>query len=133
MMVSTEVRLIIFFAAEVASRRSSVQSAKTRPGAFCGLDHQLLTTKFRLKLKKIGKTTRPFRYDLYQIPYVSTVEVTNKFKGLDVIDRVPEVPDQNCPQKEETQKGKMLSEEALQTTEDRREEKGKGERKDISI
>ena len=61
------------------------------------------------------------------------MEVTNKFKGLDVIDRVPEVPDQNCPQKEETQKGKMLSEEALQTTEDRREEKGKGERKDISI
>ena len=61
------------------------------------------------------------------------MEVTNKFKGLDVIDRVPEVPDQNHLQEEEMQKGKMLSEEALQITEDRREVKGKGERKDISI
>ena len=70
--------------------RSSIQSAKTRPGVDCGLDHELLIAKFRLKLKKVGKTTRPFRYDLNQIPYNYTVEVTNRFKGLDLIDRVPE-------------------------------------------
>ena len=66
------------------------QSAKTRPGADCGSDHELLIAKFRLKLKKVGKTTRPFRYDLNQILYDYTVEVTNRFKGLDLIDRVPE-------------------------------------------
>ena len=70
--------------------RSSIQSAKTRPGADCGSDHELLITKFRLKLKKVGKPTRPFRYDLNQIPYDYTVEVTNRFKGLDLIDRVPD-------------------------------------------
>ena len=70
--------------------RSSIQSAKTRPGADCGSDHELLITKFRLKLKKVGTTTRPFRYDLNQIPYDYTVEVRNRFKGLDLIDRVPE-------------------------------------------
>ena len=64
--------------------------AKTRPGADCGSDHELLIAKFRFQLKKVGKTTRPFRYDLNQIPYDYTVEVTNKFKGLDLIDRVPE-------------------------------------------
>ena len=63
---------------------------KTRPGADCGSDHELLIAKFRLKLKKIGKTTRPFRYDLNQIPYDYTVEVRNRFKGLDLIDRVPD-------------------------------------------
>ena len=63
---------------------------KRRPGADCGSDHELLIAKFRLKLKKVGKTTRPFRYDLNQIPYDFTVEVTNRFKGLDLIDRVPE-------------------------------------------
>ena len=63
---------------------------KTRPGADCGSDHDLLITKFRLKLKKIGKTTRPFRYDLNQIPYDSKVEVRNRFKVLDLIDRVPD-------------------------------------------
>ena len=67
-----------------------MQSAKTRPGADCGSDHELLIVKFRLKLKKVRKTTRPFRYDLNQIPYDYTVEVTNRFKGLDLIDRVPE-------------------------------------------
>ena len=61
---------------------------KTRPGADCGSDRELLIAKFRLKLKKVGKTTRPFRYDLIQIPY--TVEVRNRFKGLDLIDRVPD-------------------------------------------
>ena len=63
---------------------------KTRPGADCGSDHELLIAKFRLKLKKVGKTTRPFRYDLNQIPYEYTVEVRNRFKGLDLIDRVPD-------------------------------------------
>jgi len=61
-----------------------------RLGADCGSDHELLIAKFRLKLKKVGKTTRPFRYDLNQILYNYTVEVTNRFKGLDLIDRVPE-------------------------------------------
>ena len=68
--------------------RSSIQSAKTRPGADCGSDHELLISKFRLKLKKVGKTTKSVRYDLNQIPYDYTMEVTNRFKGLDVI--VPE-------------------------------------------
>ena len=68
----------------------SIQSAKTRPGADCGSDHELLIAKFRLKLKKVGKTTRPFKYDLNQIPYNYTVEVRNRFKGLDLIDRAPE-------------------------------------------
>ena len=66
--------------------RSSIQSAKTRLGADCGSDHELLIAKFRLKLKKVGITTRPFRYDLNQIPYDYTVEVRNRFKGLDLID-----------------------------------------------
>ena len=71
--------------------RSSIQSAKkTRPEADCGSDHELLIAKFRLKLKKVGKTTRPFRYHLNKIPYYCTVEVTKRFKGLDLIDRVPE-------------------------------------------
>ena len=67
-----------------------MQSAKTRPGADCGSDHELLIAKLRLKLKKVGETTRPFRYDLNQIPYDYTVKVTNRFKGLDLIDRVLE-------------------------------------------
>ena len=67
-----------------------MQSAKTRPGADHGSDHQILIVDFRLKLKKVGKTTRPFRYDLNQIPYNHTVTVTNRFKGLGLIDRVPE-------------------------------------------
>ena len=66
--------------------RNSIQSAKTRPGADCGSDHELLITKFRLKLKKVGKTTRPFRYDLNQIPYDYTVDMRNRFKGLDLIE-----------------------------------------------
>jgi len=66
--------------------RSSIQSVKTRPGADCGSDHKLLIAKFRLKLNKVGKTTRPFRYDLNQIPYNDTLEVTNRFKRLDLIE-----------------------------------------------
>ena len=71
--------------------RCSIQSAQTRPVADCGSDHELLIAKFRLRLKKVGKSTRPFRYDLNQIPYDYTVEVRNRFNGLDLIDnRVPE-------------------------------------------
>ena len=70
--------------------RSSIQSAKTRPGADCDSDHECLIAKFRLKLNKVGKTTRPFKYDLNQIPYDYTVEVRNRFNGLDLIDRVPD-------------------------------------------
>ena len=95
--------------------RSSTQLAKTRLEADCGSDHEFLIAKFRLKLKKIGKITRPFRYDLNQIPYNHTVTVTNRFKGLGLIDRVPEdlwtevrgiVQDHS--QEKEMQKGKMV-------------------------
>ena len=78
-MVNTKIRLIILFAAK--DGRSSIQSAKTRPGADCGSDHELLIAKFKLKLKKVGKTTRPCRHGLNQIPYNYTVEVRNRFKG----------------------------------------------------
>ena len=117
--------------------RSSIQSAKTRQGADCGSDHELLIAKFRLKLKKVGKTTRPFRYDLNQIPYNYTVEVRNRFKGLDLIDRVPdelwmEVRDivqetgtRPSPRKRNAKKAKWLSEEALQIAVKRREAKSK--------
>ena len=70
--------------------RSSIQSAKTRLGADCSSDHELLIAKFIFKLNKVGKTTGPFRYDLNQISYDYTVEVRNRFKGLDLIDRVPD-------------------------------------------
>ena len=87
-MANTKIRLIIFFAAKDLEAVYSQQ--KTRPGADCGSDHELLIVKFRLKLKKVGKTNRPFWYDLNQIPYDYTVEVTNRFKGLNLIDRVPD-------------------------------------------
>ena len=114
--------------------------AKTRPGADCGSDHELLIAKFRLKLKKVGKTTRPFRYDLNQIPYDYTVEVRNRFKGLDLIDRVPdelwnEVRDivqetgiKTIPMEKKCKKAKWLSGEALQIAVKRREAKSKGEK-----
>ena len=70
--------------------RSSIQLAKTRPGADCGSDYELFIANFRLKLKKVLKTPRPFRYDLNQISYDYTVEVRNRFKGLDLVDRVPD-------------------------------------------
>ena len=70
--------------------RNSIQSTKTRPVADCGSDYELLIAKFGLKLKKVGKITRAFRYDLNQIPYDYTVDVRNRFKGLDLIDRVPD-------------------------------------------
>ena len=98
--------------------RSSIQSAKTRPGTDCGLDHDLLIAKFRLKLKKAGKTTSSLRHDLNQIPYNYTVEVRNRFKGLDLIDRVSDElwmkihtsyrsRDQDHPHGKEMQKRKM--------------------------
>ena len=68
--------------------KNNIQSAKRRPGADCGSDHEPLIVKFRLKLKKVGKTTRPFWYDLNQIPYDYTVALRNRFKGLDLIDRM---------------------------------------------
>ena len=119
---------------------SSIQSAKTRPGADCGSDHELLIAKFRLKLKKVEKITRPFLHDLNQIPYSYIVEVTNRFKGLDLIDRLPEeLWTEDCdivqeavikiiPKKKKCKKEKRLSEEALQIAEKRREAKGKGEK-----
>ena len=117
--------------------RSSIQSAKTRPGTDCGSDHELLIAKFRLKLKKVGKTTRPFRYDLNQIPYDYTVEVTNRFKGLDLVDRVSEelwtvvhntvqeVVTKSIPKKKKCRKAKWLSEKDLEIAEKRREAKGR--------
>ena len=111
---------------------------KTRPGANCVLDQELLIAKFRLKLNKVGETTRPFTYDLNQIPYNYTVEVRNGFKGLDLIDRVrdelwTEVHDivqergiKTIPMEKKCKKAKWLSEEALQIAEKRREVKGKG-------
>ena len=111
--------------------RSSIQSAKTRLGADCGSDHELLIAKYRLKLKKVEKTTRPFRYDLNQIPYDYTVEVRNRFKRLDLIDRVPEelwmevhaIAQQavikTILKKKKCKKAKWLSGEALQIAEKR--------------
>jgi len=113
---------------------------KTRLGADCGSDHELLIAKFRLKLKKVGKTTRPFKYDLNQIPYDYTVEVRNRFKGLDLIDRVPdelwmefcdivqETGIKTIPKKNKCNKAKWLPEGVLQTAEKRREAEGKGEK-----
>ena len=119
--------------------RSSIQSAKTRPGADCDSDHELLIAKFRLKLKKVGKITRPFRYDLNQIPYDYAVEVRNRLKELDLIDRMPdelwtEVHDivqeagiKTIHKKKKCKKAKWLSEEALQTAV-KREAESKGEK-----
>ena len=137
-MVNTKIRLIISFTAK--DGEALIQSAKTRLGAVCDSDHELLNDKLRLKLKKVGKTTRPFRYDLNQIPYDDTMEVRNRFKGLDLIDRVPdelwtEVCDivqetgiKTIPNKKKCKTAKWLSEEALQIAEKRREAKGKGEK-----
>ena len=86
-MVNTKIRLTIFFSAKDGE---ALQLAKTRLGADCGSTHELLSEKFSLKLQKVGKATRPFRCDLNQIPYNYTVEVTNRFKGLDLTDTVPE-------------------------------------------
>ena len=117
---------------------------KTRPGADCGSDYELLIAKFRLKLKKTGKTARPFRYDLNQIPYDYTVELRDRLKGLDPIDRVSdelwnevhdivqETGSKTIPKKKKCQKAEWLSEEALQIAVKRREVKSKGEKERYS-
>ena len=113
---------------------------KNKTGS-CGSDHEFLTAKFRLILKKIGKTTRPFRYGLNQIPSDSTVEVTNRFKGLDLIECLKSYGQrfvtlykrQGSRSSPRKRNAKWLSEEDLQIAEKRREAKGKGEKKDISI
>ena len=120
--------------------RSCIRSAKTRLGADCGSDQELLIAKFRLKLKKVGKTTRPFRYDLNQIPYDYTVEVRNRFKGLNLIECL-----MNCGRRfvtlyrrqagiktisieKKCKQAKWLYGEALQISVKGREEKSKGEK-----
>ena len=133
-MVNIEIRLIIFFAVKGGGALYSQQKQD------CGSDHEFLIAKFRLKLKKVGKTTRPFRYDLNQIPYDYTVEVINRFKGIDLIDRVPdelwmEVCDvvqetgiKTILKKKKCKKAKWLSVEALQIAVKRREAKSKGKK-----
>ena len=127
-MVNTKIRLIIFFTAKNGEALYSQQKQDWEL-TVAHSDHELLIAKFRLKLKKVGKTTRAFRYDLKQIPYDYTVEVRNRFKGLDLIDRKPEelqmeVSDivqeaviKNIPKKKKCKKAKWLSEEALQIAE----------------
>ena len=122
-MINTKIRLIIFFPAKDGE---ALYSQQKQDQELTGSDHELLIAKFRLKLKKVGKTTRPFRYDLKQIPYDYTVEVRNRFKGLDLIDRVPdelwtkvhdivqETGIKAIPKKKKCKKAKWLSEEALQ-------------------
>ena len=132
--------MIIFFAVKDGE---ALYSQQKQDQELTGSDHEPLIAKFRLKLKKVGKTARPFRYDLtiiYQIPYDYTVEVTNRFKGLDLVDRVPEevwmeVCDfvqeagiKTIPQYQKCEKAKRLYEEALQIVEKTREAKGKGEK-----
>ena len=114
--------------------------SKTRTRADCGSDHELLIAKFSLKLKKVGETTRPLRYDLNQNSYYFTVEVANRFKRLDLVDRMPEEPwmevhnsewevmTKTIPKKNKCKEVKWLYEEALQIAENRREAKGKGSR-----
>ena len=117
-----------------------IHTVKTRPGADCGSDHQLLIVKFRLKLKKTGKTPWPTRHDLNQIPCEFSVEVTNRFKGPDLVNTVleelwtevrstvQEAANKTIPKKKKSKKAKWSSEEALQIAEEQREIKGKGER-----
>ena len=140
-MVNTKIRLVIFFAAKDGEALCSERKKKKRPDADCASDHELLIAKFRLKLKKVGKITRPFRYDLNQIPCDYTVEVRNRFKGLDLIDRVPdelrngvcdivqETEIKTIPMEIKCKIAKWLSEEALQIAVKRREVKSKGGKK----
>ena len=135
-MVNTKIRLIIFFAAKDGE---ALYSQQKQDWDDCGSDHELLIAKFRLKLKKVGKTTTPFRYDLNQTPYDYTVEMRNRFKGLDLIHRVPDelwnevhdiVPEtgmKTIPMEKKCKKAKWLSGKALQIAVKRREAKSKGE------
>ena len=114
--------------------------SKKRPGADCGSDHELLIANSRLKLEKVGKNTSPFNYDLNQLPYDYTLEVTNRFKGLDLIDREPEeqwmevhntvqeAVFKTISKKKKCKKEKRYSKESLQRAEKRREARGKGEK-----
>ena len=123
----------------------SIRSAKTRLGADCGSHLELLIAKFRFKLKKVGKTTGPFRYDLNQIPYDYTVEVTNSFKGLDLVDRVPEelwleVHDivqeaviKTIPKKKKCKKGKWFLRRHCKWLRKEEKLKAKEKRKDVFI
>ena len=135
-MVNTENRLIIFFAAKDGE---ALYSQQKQDQELTGSDHELLISKFRLKLKKVGKTTRPFRCDPNQIPYDYTVEVTNRFKGSDLIECLKNYGwrfvtlyrrqgSRPSPRKRNAKKAKWLSEEALQITLKRREAKSKGEK-----
>ena len=141
-MANTKIKLIIFFAAK-GEKLYTVSKDKLR--ADCGSDHELLIAEFRFKWKKVGKTTRPFRYGLNKIHYNYTVEVTNRFKGSNVVNRVTEalwrdvcnivqeVVIKTIPKKKKYKKAKWLSKEVLQIAEKRREVKAKEKRKDISI
>ena len=143
-MVNTKVRLIMLFVAKDGEAlykiRSNIKKKKKKwPRADCGSDRELLIIKFRLKLKKVEKTTRPLRYDLNQIPYDYTVEVTNRFKGLDLIECLKNYVwrfgtlyrrqwSRPSPGKGNAKKAKWLSDEALQIAEKRREAKDKEEK-----
>ena len=136
-MVNTEIRLITFFAPKDGKALYS-QQKQALELTVAHSDHELLIAKFRLKLKEVGKTSRPVRYDPNQIPYDYTAEVMNRFKGLDLVDRVPEelytkvqrliqeAVTKTIPKKKKSKKAKWLAEEALQIPEERREVKGKG-------
>ena len=146
-MVNTKIRLINLIDYVLYSQRwrNSILSAKTRPGAYCGSDYELLIAKFRLKLKKVGKTTRPFRYDLNQIPYDYTVKIYNeKIQETDmpeeevditpeelwteVCNIVQETRIKTIPKEKKCKKAKWLSGEALQIAVKRKEVKSKGEK-----
>ena len=136
-MVNTEIRLIIFFVAKLEKLHTV---SKNKTSSWLWLRSWTLIAKFRLKLKKVGKITRLLRYDLNQIPYDYTVEVTNWLKGLDLVDRVPEelwmgvcnivqeVVAKTILKRKKYKKAKWLSEEPLQIAKGRREMKGKGAR-----
>ena len=136
-MVNVKIRLIVFFA---ANDGEALYSQQKQDWELTGSDHELFIAKFRFQLKKVGKTNRPFRYDLNYIPYNHTVEVTNRFSGLDLIGRVPEklwteVADiiqeaviKIIPKKKKCKEAHWLSEEALQIAMKRREAKAKGEK-----
>ena len=123
-----------------AKHEEALYSQQKQDLELTGSDHEFLIAKQKFKLKKVGKTTRAFRYDLNQFPYDYTVEVTNRFKGLDLVDRVPkeiwmevhnntqEAVTKTIPKKKKCKKVKWLSEDALQIAEKIREVKGKGER-----
>ena len=136
-MVDTKIRLIIFFAAKDGK---DLYSRQKQDWELSGSGHELLIAKFKLALNKVGETTRPFRCDLNQIPFDYTVEVTNRFKGLDLLERVPEelwtevhgivqvAVIKTIPKKKKCIKAKWLSVEASQRAVRRREAKSKGEK-----